>query len=95
MGGEGRSMTEEERFFSTAVLTNREWRAVVELSNAYGDFEPLAARNRIGPITAAGLVRKGLAETGRTAPRFDRSTFPIGYRLTTLGWKIMKRGRKP
>jgi hypothetical protein len=88
-------MTEEERFLTKAVLSHREWRAVQELSKAYGDFEPLAARNRIGPITAAGLVRKGLAETGRTAPRFDRATFPVGYRLTTLGWKVMKRGRTP
>lgn len=88
-------MIDEVRFLTTAVLTNREWRAIEELSKAYGDFEPLAMRNRIGPITAAGLVRKGLAETGRTAPRFDRTTFPVGYRLTTLGWKVMKRGRKP
>jgi hypothetical protein len=88
-------MTEEDRFLTTAVLSNREWRAVQELSKAYGDFEPLAVRNRIGPITAAGLVRKGLAESGRSAPRFNRAAFPTGYRLTTLGWKVMKRGRKP
>ena len=88
-------MTEDERFLTHAVLTHREWRAVQELSKAYGDFEPLAMRNRIGPITAAGLVRKGLAESGRVAPRFNRAAFPVGYRLTSLGWKVMKRGRRP
>jgi hypothetical protein len=88
-------MKDEERFIAQEALSAREWRAVQELSKAFGDFEPLAMRDRIGPLTAKSLLEKGLAEMGPSEPRFDRATFPIGYRLTGLGWKIMRRGRKP
>lgn len=77
------------------TLSWREWRAVVELAKAGKDFEPLAMRSGIGPIVAERLVGKGLAEIGPSAPRFNRSAFPVGYRLTALGIHFLDRGRAP
>jgi hypothetical protein len=87
-------MTDEE-FLGNVALTAREWRGVGELSKAYGEFEPLAARELLGPIVLERLLAMGVVEKGPTPARFDRRTFPIGYRLTALGWKVMKRGRRP
>jgi hypothetical protein len=88
-------MIDDDAFLGAVTLTGREWRAVQELSKAYGDFEPLAMRDRVGPIALEKLIEMGLVEKGRTDPRFDRTTFPVGYRLAPRGWKVMKRGRKP
>jgi hypothetical protein len=88
-------MIDDDTFLATISLTAREWRAVLELSKAFADFEPLAMRDHVGPIAVERLIEMGLVEKGRTADRFDRKTFPVGYRLAPLGWKVMKRGRRP
>jgi len=88
-------MIDDDTFLASVTLTAREWRAVLELSKAYGDFEPLAMRDRVGPVAIEKLMEMGLVEKGRTADRFDRKTFPTGYRLAERGWKVMKRGRRP
>jgi hypothetical protein len=90
-----KTMIDDDTFLATVTLSGREWRAVLELSNAYGDFEPLAMRRGIGPIALERLIEMGLVEKGRTPDRFDRKSFPVGYRLADRGWKVMKRGRKP
>jgi hypothetical protein len=88
-------MIDDDTFLSTVTLSGREWRAILELSKAYGEFEPLAMRSGIGPLALERLMEMGLVEKGRTADRFDRRTFPVGYRLADRGWKVMKRGRRP
>jgi hypothetical protein len=87
-------MTAEE-ILERTVLTGREWRAVGELAKAKMDFEPLAMRANIGPIVIERLVQYGIAEVGPSAPRFNQSAFPIGYRLSRLGRMVLARGRKP
>jgi hypothetical protein len=89
------TVVNDEDFLGNIALTTREWRAVGELSRAYGEFEPVEMRDRIGPVALGRLLEMGVAERGPTPARFDRRAFPIGYRLTSLGWKVMKRGRKP
>jgi hypothetical protein len=91
----GESVVKDEDFLGNIALTAREWRAVGELSRAYGEFEPVELRDHVGPIALARLIEMGVAERGPTPPRFDRRAFPVGYRLSPLGWKVMKRGRAP
>jgi hypothetical protein len=95
LGFFGESVVKDEDFLGNIALTAREWRAVGELSRAYGEFEPVELRDHVGPVALARLIEMGVAERGPTPARFDRRAYPVGYRLSPLGWKVMKRGRAP
>jgi hypothetical protein len=84
---------EDERFLVTADLTTHEWRGLRELARSFNHFEPLARRIRVGPLIADRLVEMRLAETG--PPERPYAKGGKGYRLTKLGWQIIKRGRHP
>ena len=86
-------MDSDDEFLANQTLDSSEWRGVLELSNALGDFEPLARRSIISKQLAERLVSRGLAETGPCPAGFNPESYPLGFRLTTLGWKIRGRGR--
>ena len=59
-----------ENVLETMVLDHREWQGLKQLSNAMGDFEPLAKRARLGPVVADRLVALRLAEKGEATERY-------------------------
>jgi len=89
-------MTEEDKFFLESVeLDVHEWRGVRQLAEAIDDFEPLAKRGNLGKVVADRLVERRVAEKGEAPPAYKARGMSIGYRLTTLGWKLLDRGRTP
>ena len=83
-------MTIDQESVDTMDLDAHEWRGVCELANALSTFEPLAKRWNLGEVVAERLVAIGFAEKGYCSERY-----PIGYRLSQLGWMIKERGRHP
>lgn len=86
-------MNDDEDYLATVDLDAHEWRGVLQLAEAIGEFEPLAKRGKLGEAVAERLVTDGLAEKGPTSDRYTSIDMPIGYRLSSLGWKVKERGR--
>jgi len=86
---------EEEQFLAETALDAHEWRGIGQLANALSIFEPLAKRGNLGEVVADRLVAMGLAEKDRSSDRYFGIGMKVGYRLSTLGWKVKERGRYP
>ena len=90
------NITEKEKiFYENARVDGRQMNAMAKLANALTSFEPLANRPGVGEKTADELVSLGLAERGSCDEPWPSRGYPIGYRLTNLGWLIQERGKFP
>ena len=87
------AITEDEYFLATVTLGPSEWRDLRRLTEARGDYAPLALRPGLNVADADRLVRIGLAEKGPCAWRY--ASRAEGYRLTALGLAVRQRGRFP
>ena len=77
---------------SFPALTSRDLSALIEFSKAEDRFEPLGLRRRQGKTITAKLVALGLLEEGPSEPKYQSHKYTaIGYRLTELGWSMLKR----